>query len=142
METCVHISGKLSRSQRLLRKALKRSLITATVLSACTIGVTSISRPAQAFLNQYSLYAYDCRVGPRSGDVTLYCYTPGTYANPRNVQCQPRNSYTQTTDWPDQFACQIIQTRTNWVRIRIRRLDAPGGGWGQDLHVNLLIANY
>lgn len=83
-----------------------------------------------------------CTIGPRGGDTLFRCFNLGFVASPRLVQCQTRNNPTQFTNFPDQFGCQIIGTtaqNNGSVWVRIRRLDAPGGGWGQNLQINLLV---
>jgi hypothetical protein len=158
METLLDVFGNFSRSWLLLREATKKGLIVATALVACTVGLTFMSGFAQAqtaavaqgqalrpqFLDPSRFFAFDCRVGPRSGDITFRCFNlTGVSATPFMVQCQTRNSNSQPTSFPDQFACQIIRTAAEEVTFRIRRIDDgnDGLGWGQDLHVNLLIFN-
>jgi hypothetical protein len=158
MGTLRDVFGNFSRSRLLLR-----DLIVTTAPVAFTIGLTFMSGVAQAqiavedsgqalpgpgpsaqFVAQNRFFAFDCRVGPRPGDVTFRCFNlVGVSANPSNVQCQTRNSNSQPTAFRDQFACQITSTSAQAVTFRIRRIDdgADGGGWGQDLHVNLLIVN-
>jgi hypothetical protein len=83
-----------------------------------------------------------CTVGPRSGDVLFDCTGFGFSASPTNVICQPRNNPSQFINFPDQFACQIIGTTSannGSVWFRIRRLDAAGAGWGQNLQANILV---
>jgi hypothetical protein len=93
------------------------------------------------WVSDFSTYVANCVVGPRNGDVLIRCYNVGfTASNPRNVQCQPRNSPSQFTNFADQFACQVIGTSSangGTVWFRVRRLDAPGWGWGQNLNINL-----
>jgi hypothetical protein len=151
---------------------MKKSLIVGAALVACTVVLTLMSGLAQAqslssptmrveedkgetekltkdgittqFVDPNRFFTGVCRVGPRSGDVTFRCFNIGfTSNNPRLVLCQTRNSSADPTSYPDQFACQIIETGAadnGFVRFRIRRLDA-NVAWGQDLFVNLLVVN-
>jgi len=83
-----------------------------------------------------------CTVGPRSGDTLFRCFGFGFSSSPTLVLCQTRNNPKQFTNFPDQFACQIIGTSSQnngSVFFRIRRLDLPGKGWGQNLQANILI---
>ena len=83
-----------------------------------------------------------CTVGPRSGDVLFRCFNIGFSSSPRLVLCQTRNDPSQFTNFPDQFACQIIGTTSEdngSVWFRIRRLDIPGAGWGQNLLADILV---
>lgn len=83
-----------------------------------------------------------CTIGPRGGDVLFRCFNIGFVVSPRLVLCQTRNNPTQFINFPDQFACQVIGTTSQnngSVWVRIRRLDIPGAGWGQNLQINLLV---
>jgi hypothetical protein len=142
------------------RETMKNKLIVGAVLVACTVVLTLMTGLAQArvaadeiaveefsenvitpqAINPRRFFSSVCRVGPRGGDTLLTCFGLGfTSPNPRIVLCQTRNSPNEPVNFPDQFACQVIRTDPGSVQVRIRRLDAPGAGWGQDLHLNLLV---
>lgn len=101
------------------------------------------SQDSPQFIDPFRIYAGTCTVGPRNGDVIFRCWNLGfRSAAPRTVQCQTRNHPAQPILWPDQFACQVIATSPSLngsVWVRIRRLDAPGVGWGQNLQASLLV---
>lgn len=96
-----------------------------------------------AFVNSFDIFTRSCIVGPRGGDTLFRCGFVGFGGSvPRNVQCQTRNSPAQFINFPDQFACQVIGTTSQQngsVWVRIRRLDSPGAGWGQNLRIDLLV---
>ena len=149
---------------------MKKSLIVAAALIACTVMLTLITGLAQAqslpslpeaveqdegqaealpgddiqFVDPNRFFTGVCTVGPRGGDVIFTCFGIGfTAASPRTVHCQLRNSPADPTAYTDQFACQVVQTSPGSVTVRIRRMDDGTGasGWGQDLRLNLLIVN-
>jgi hypothetical protein len=68
------------------------------------------------------------------------------YGLPGYVFLQARQSDDVDHDFPDAFALQVISTTVacpNDARVMflVKRLDGnPPGGWGQDLHVNILLA--
>jgi hypothetical protein len=98
--------------------------------------------PVPELVNPNRFIAGVCTVGPRSGDTLFDCTGFGFSASPTNVICQPRNNPSQFINFPDQFACQIIGTTPasgGSVWFKIRRLDAPGAGWGQNLQADILI---
>jgi len=64
----------------------------------------------------------------------LHHYT----SSPATVHCQTRQYYNYDHGYPDQFACQVIETGYDHVKVRVRRLDQYTG-WGQDLRIDLLI---
>jgi hypothetical protein len=145
------------------REAMKKRLIIVAALVACMVVFTLMTGLVQAQsldpsgvetveaegndtpldLVQLAMFMSNCSVGPRLGDTFIGCAFVG-FGNtvPRNVQCQTRNANTEFINFPDQFACQIIGTsgaNGGTVFIKIRRLDIPGAGWGQNLQVNLLV---
>src|SRR4051812_10376223 len=146
---------------------MKKSFVVATVLAACTVVPTFMTGFAQAqqaterveevqaqsqqingprapIGNLNQLFTGVCRVGPRTTDVIFTCTGIGfSSASPRAVFCQLRNSPTDPTAYPDQFACQVIRTGIGSVTVRIRRIDDGTGpsGWGQNLYLNLFIVN-
>lgn len=101
MKTIVDVFG--NRSWVLLKKATKKGLVYAGALVTCTVGLTFMSGFAQAYVSQDNIFVFNCQVGPRSGDIMIHaCSTPGTSANPRNVQCQPRSvDRSPIIAWPD-----------------------------------------
>lgn len=82
-------------------------------------------------------------IGPRTGD-TLFKITgfSNTIAVPSVVLCQTRQMDNSNFGYPDQFAVQVIETGENFLRVRIRRLDNNGGGWGQNLRLDIGIINF
>ncbi|MUG93594.1 hypothetical protein F7734_14640 [Scytonema sp. UIC 10036] len=62
-----------------------------------------------------------------------------TTPTPQIIQCQPRQSENFDRGWSDQFGIQVIETGRDFVRIRIRRLDSNGGGWGQNLRIDMMV---
>lgn len=96
------------------------------------------------FVDQNQFFTGDCIIGPRSGDVIFTCTGIGfSSSSPRLVLCQTRNSPSEPTDFPDQFACQVTRTSPGSVTVRIRRIDdgTDSSGWGQNLRINLLVVN-
>lgn len=78
-------------------------------------------------------------VGSQPGDVT-FKVTGFNFSTsvPSVVVCQARQSVNLDNGWSDQFAIQVIETGQDFVRIRVHRLDIPGG-WGQNLRVDMII---
>lgn len=93
---------------------------------------------AEAFAGQQH-YGW-VNAGSRSGDlilkVTGWSFSTPT---PQIVQCQARQMDNLDHGWSDQFGIQVIETGRDFVRIRIRRLDVNGGGWGQQLRVDMVV---
>jgi hypothetical protein len=58
---------------------------------------------------------------------------------PMVVICQARQSDNLDHGWSDQFGLQVIETGRDFVRVRIRRLDNNGSGWGQNLRIDMFI---
>ena len=130
MKTVPDVFGNFSRSSLLLREATRKGLIVATAVVACTVGLTFMSGfaqaqtpavvegtsaqgqalPGPARVDPGQVFVFDCIVGPRVGDISFGCSTPGSSANPRSVQCQTRNSASEPTSFRDQFGCQITRT--------------------------------
>ncbi len=61
--------------------------------------------------------------------------------SPTVVLCQPRQMDNIDHGWSDQFAIQVIETGKTFVRIRVRRIDSNGSGWGQNLRVDMIVIN-
>ena len=146
---------------------MKQAIIAATILVACTVVPTFMTGLAQAqqaaeqvkeveaqaeqipgvqpqFVDPNRFFTGVCRVGPQDTDVNFTCNSIGfSSASPRTVHCQLRNSPSDPTSYPDQFACQVIRTSPGSVTVRIRRIDdgTTASGWGQDLRLNLLIVD-
>jgi hypothetical protein len=57
---------------------------------------------------------------------------------PAAISCQPRQSSNLEHFFPDVFACQVVTTSNNTIRVRIRRLDAASG-WGQNLRLDFIV---
>jgi hypothetical protein len=60
------------------------------------------------------------------------------------IQVHPRqNQFTdnQNNGFPDEFATQVIDTDASSITVLITRIDpgAEGGGWGQDLELDLFV---
>jgi hypothetical protein len=80
--------------------------------------------------------------GDSSGDKKLNITPfnpPFATPTPFTIVFQSRQTDNVDHDWPDQFAVQVIQTTQNSILVRIRRLDSPGSGWGQQLGLNLIV---
>jgi hypothetical protein len=62
-------------------------------------------------------------------------------SGPGAVFCQAMQSPINNVDlgFQDEFECQVIQRLFDRVRVKIRRADIAGDGWGQDLNVSLLM---
>jgi len=61
---------------------------------------------------------------------------------PSQVFCQARQSpATNNNDknHADMFTVQVISRSKTVILVRVHRVDAPGGGWGQDLWIDLII---
>ena len=105
----------------------------------------SEERATPQFVGPTQFFTGDCTIGPQGGDVLFRCFNLGfTNPYPRLILCQTRNAPEEFTDYADQFACQVIGATledNGSVWVRIRRLDLPGAGWGQNLHINLLVIN-
>jgi hypothetical protein len=97
------------------------------------------------FVDPNRFFTGDCTIGPRGGDVLFRCFNLGfTNPSPRLILCQTRNATEEFVNFADQFACQVIGATlqdNGSVWVRIHRLDIPGAGWGQNLHINLLVIN-
>ena len=138
---------------------MKKSLIVAAALIACTVMLTLITGLAQAqslaspttrveedegeaeappgdeiqplFVDPNQFFAGACIIGPQSGDVIFRCFNLGfPSASPRTVHCQLRNSAAEPTAFQDQFACQVVRTSPGAVTVRIRRIDDGTGSSG------------
>jgi hypothetical protein len=126
-----------------LAQAQSPSSSTQSAVKAEGVAVEANDRGIQPqFVDPNRFIAGNCSVGPQGGDVLFRCFGFGFFFSPTLVLCQTRNSNSQFINFPDQFACQIIGTTSQdngSVWFRIRRLDAPGGGWGQNLQANILV---
>jgi hypothetical protein len=65
-------------------------------------------------------------------------------ATPTIVLCQAsqdRRNPNANLDhgWPDQFSVQVLETSTDFVMIRVRRIDLNGSNWGQNLRIDMLV---
>lgn len=58
---------------------------------------------------------------------------------PSTVLLQPRQFTNQDFGFPDEFVVMVITTARDHMVVRIRRADVAGGGWGQDLRLDVLI---
>jgi hypothetical protein len=59
---------------------------------------------------------------------------------PTTVLLQPRQFTNQEFNFSDEFVVMVITTARDQMVVRIRRVDvAGGGGWGQDLRLDVLI---
>jgi hypothetical protein len=79
-------------------------------------------------------------IGAWAGDVTFKIWglnlaTPTPFC----IVCQTRQTDNIDRGFPDQFAVQVVETSNDFIRVRIRRIDVPGGGWGQQLGLNFII---
>jgi len=65
-------------------------------------------------------------------------------ATPTIVLCQAsqdRRNPNANLDhgWPDQFSVQVLETSTDFVMIRVRRIDLNGSNWEQNLRIDMLV---
>jgi hypothetical protein len=81
-------------------------------------------------------------IGPRQGDMRfkitgLNLATPTPFC----IVFQSRQGENIDNGWADQFAIHIMETSTDFIRVRIRRIDNPfhGSGWGQNLQLNFIV---
>jgi hypothetical protein len=58
---------------------------------------------------------------------------------PSVVLCQARQSDNTDHGWQDAFVIQVITTGTNFITLRIRRVDTSSSGWGQKLQIDMLV---
>jgi hypothetical protein len=61
-----------------------------------------------------------------------------TTPTPATILIQPRQSDNQELGYHDEFAVQVIETGTDHIKVRIKRLDSTVG-WGQNLRLDILI---
>jgi hypothetical protein len=59
---------------------------------------------------------------------------------PSTVLLQPRQNANQDFGFPDLFSVMLITTARDHLVVRIARQD-QGGGWGQDLRLDILIVD-
>ena len=81
-------------------------------------------------------------IGPRQGDMRfkitgLNLATPTPFC----IVFQSRQGENIDNGWADQLAIHIMETSTDFIRVRIRRIDNPfhGSGWGQNLQLNFIV---
>jgi hypothetical protein len=82
-------------------------------------------------------------VGPQNWDVIIKSTGWNISDSPTVVLCQARQMDNLDHGWPDQFCIQVIETAPDFVRFRVRRIDAgtDGSGWGQNLRVDTIVIN-
>ncbi len=85
-------------------------------------------------------------VNEKGGDLTIKC-TGWNFSTPRpgTVICQARQEENVDHDWPDQFAVQVVETGTDFVKIRIRRIDKcadESPGWAQNLRIDITVNDW
>lgn len=81
-------------------------------------------------------------VGPRSGDLKLNIspFIPNfATAEPFVIIVQSRQRDNADNNWPDQFAVQVNRTTRSSILVTIKRLDAPGVAWAQNLGLDLIV---
>lgn len=91
----------------------------------------------------FDVFGY-AMIGSSDGDVIAKIVglgRPGLSASPFTVLCQTRQSENVDRGYTDQFAVQVIETGRDFFRVRIRRIDADGAGWGQKLRLDFGIIN-
>ena len=59
--------------------------------------------------------------------------------SPWTTVFQSRQTDNVDHGWPDQFAIQVIRTSQTFILVRIRSLDIPGSGLGQQLGLNFIV---
>ena len=62
---------------------------------------------------------------------------------PQVILLQSRQSDNNVFNWPDQFALQVIETSSDFIKFLVRRLDnhADPTQWGQELRIDFLIVD-
>jgi hypothetical protein len=101
------------------------------------------SMPANATFDPWlgnvtSTYAYVGSSVFNQKVIDIFGFNFGT-SSPAATSCQPRQSYPfQSTVYHDTFACQVVLTGNNYIRVRVQRLDAPFG-WGQNLRLDFIV---
>lgn len=76
--------------------------------------------------------------GNSTGDMLLTIFGFDFTTPPRVLVFQTRQTE-NVDDLPDQFAIQVIKSSQTQIVVRIRRLDLPGSGWGQQLGLSLIV---
>ena len=108
---------------------------------AATNTVPLVEKPNSVWTPQLgnvtSTYAYVGSSAYQQKTINITGFSFGTYS-PAAISCQPRQSANWEYWWPDQFACQVISTSYNSIRVRVRRLDAAIG-WGQNLRLDFIV---
>jgi hypothetical protein len=132
-----------------MRKLIAITAFFAFIPSAAVFGQAQI-RPL--FFNTFTALGgnrtfvgtWDVGSSPNNGSpefTLLFAFDePGPNA-PGAVVCQTMQSAANNVDrgFQDEFECQVIQRLFDRVRVKIRRADIAGDGWGQDLNVSLLM---
>jgi hypothetical protein len=65
-------------------------------------------------------------------------------ATPSIVLCQASQNRLDPNSsvdngWPDQFSVQVLETSTDFVIIRVSRIDLNGSNWEQNLRIDMLV---
>ena len=80
-------------------------------------------------------------VGPRNTPTLKFTITGLNFATPTPwvIIFQSRQRDNADNNWPDQFAIQVNRTTQSSILVTIKRLDAPGIGWGQNLGLDFIV---
>jgi hypothetical protein len=113
-----------------------------TSIPTRTVAVEQVSRPTPAvvipglgnFVNTFAI-AGSSTANELTLTITGFRLT---VPQPATILVQPRQSDNRELEFPDEFAVQVIETATDRIVVRIKRLD-EGGGWGQLLRLDILI---
>jgi hypothetical protein len=130
-----------------MQREPKSDLLPETVVTMEAVTVPLFSGDVTAATRQGIMVYGNILVGSNSQNVDLVVkanLTPPTFflvPRPRVIQLQPRQADNNDFGFPDQFALMVIETAIDFIRFRIRRLDANANatGWGQNLRVNALV---
>ena len=82
----------------------------------------------------------------KGGDLTIKC-TGWDFSTPKpgTVICQARQEENVDHDWPDQFGVQVVETGTDFIKIRVRRIDKcadESPGWAQNLRIDIIVNDW
>jgi hypothetical protein len=129
-----------------MQQESKSDLLPETVVTMEAVTVPLFRGDAAATRQGIMVYG-NMLIGSNSQNVDLVVkanLTPPNFflvPRPRVIQLQPRQADNNDFGFPDQFALMVIETAIDFIRFRIRRLDANANatGWGQNLRVDALV---
>jgi hypothetical protein len=130
-----------------MQQESKSDLLPETVVTMEAVTVPLFKGDVAAATRQGIMVYGNMLVGSNGQNVDLVVkanLTPPNFflvPRPRVIQLQPRQADNNDFGFPDQFALMVIETAIDFIRFRIRRLDANANatGWGQNLRVDALV---